>query len=107
MSDKLATINRRVAYVAYSLFVVSAVAVNFLTKWGTKGHHVDPTALSGMRLTLGGVILLIVALRLGIGFRVGRDIWRYALVALTAVALPQAILFASLARDGVTPNDAA
>jgi drug/metabolite transporter (DMT)-like permease len=103
MPDQKTVNNRWAVYTAYVFFVLSAVAVNFLAKWGSA--DVDAIALSGMRLTTGGLILFILALCLGVGVRIGRDIWRYALVALTAIALPQAILFAALSGM-VTPNDA-
>ena len=97
-------VDQRIVYTAYPCFVLSAVAVNFLAKWGSL--TIPPLALNGLRLAVAGVVLLAVALLTRVSLSAKRDLWRFAVVGLLTMALPQALLFYALSRTA-TPNIAA
>ena len=96
----------KLTLLSYVCFVASAAAVYFFAKRGVA--TLPPLLLNGYRLTLAGVFLLLVSVFINAPLAVDlKTVSIYAVVALLAIAIPQALLFVALKRTDVSETMAA
>ena len=91
--------------IALLTFLLSGTAINFLIKRWVRGAR--PVLLSGQRLVVGGVTLLLAGALGGASILDAGDIGKLLLVGLLVYTIPHPLIFMALKRPGTTEADAA